>query len=164
MADETPTLLDPADAARLTEFARACKAAARAVVLYPAGHPAIVATLGRIVQMTSASTLPSPMRITVLAHGLQVDGRSPARPDASLGELATLLHDHLIGEITIKAGGDMDAWRQFLLDGLGPAAADGRGLSSTIPATSICGKRMRAARFGVPSPRRWIRGNSVSTR
>ena len=68
MADETPTLLDPAGAARLTEFARACKAAARAVVLYPAGHPANVATLGRIVQMTSPSNLPSPMRITVLAR------------------------------------------------------------------------------------------------
>jgi hypothetical protein len=114
MSDAQPPL-DPTEAARLTEFARVCKAAARAVVLYPAAHPAIVATLGRIVQLTSASNLPTPMRITVLANGLQIGGRSPARPDASLAELAALLHDHLVGELTIHAGGDVDAWRNFLL-------------------------------------------------
>ena len=46
--NEPPPPLSPEDAARITEFARACKAAARAVVLYPAAHPAIGATLGRI--------------------------------------------------------------------------------------------------------------------
>jgi hypothetical protein len=44
--------LSPEDTARLVEFARACKAAARAVLLYPAAHPAITATLGRIVETT----------------------------------------------------------------------------------------------------------------
>ena len=107
--------LAPEDAARLTEFARACKAAARAVTLYPGGHPAIAATLGRIAQVTSAASLPGPMRISVLASGLLLDGRAPARPDASIAELATLLHDHLIGEITVNPGGDVDAWRSFLL-------------------------------------------------
>ena len=36
--------LDAAETARLTDFARACKAAARAVALYPSAHPAIAAT------------------------------------------------------------------------------------------------------------------------
>ena len=107
--------LDPIDTARLTDFARACKAAARAVVLYPAGHPAIVATLGRIVQVTSAASLAAPLRITVLADGLLLDGRAPARADAALGELAALLHSHLIGELTVHPGGDVEAWRSFLL-------------------------------------------------
>src|SRR5262252_7652350 len=84
--------LGAAESARLTEFARACKAAARAVVLYPAGHPAIVATLGRIELITSAAQLPAPLRITVLPDSLQLDGRAPARPDAALTELAVLLH------------------------------------------------------------------------
>ena len=35
-----PVPLAPEEGARLTDFARACKAAARAVMLYPAGHPA----------------------------------------------------------------------------------------------------------------------------
>lgn len=115
MTAERPAALAPEDTARLTEFARAFKAAARAVVLYPAGHPAIGATLGRIVSMTSAEHLPEALRIGVLARGLQMDGRAPAKPDAAISELATLLHDHLIGEITVRPGGELEAWRSFLL-------------------------------------------------
>ena len=115
MAVETPAPLAPQDAARLTEFARAFKAAARAVVLYPAAHPAIAATLGRIVSLTAPGSLTEPLRIGVLANGLLVDGKAPARPDPAIGELATLLHDHLIGELTIHPGGELDAWRAFLL-------------------------------------------------
>ena len=116
MAEQTePAALSAEDATRLVDFARACKAAARAVVLYPWGHPAIKATLGRIVQITSASALARPLRLTVLPDGLLLDGLAPSRPDASLQELATLLHDHLVGEITVHPGGDTDAWRNFLL-------------------------------------------------
>ena len=115
MAVETPAPLAPQDAARLTEFARAFKAAARAVVLYPASHPAIAATLGRIVSLTSSESLAEPLRIGVLADGLLVEGRAPARVDPAITELAALLHDHLIGELTIQPGGDLDAWRSFLL-------------------------------------------------
>jgi hypothetical protein len=107
--------LAPADAARLTEFARACKAAARAVVLYPGAHPAIAATLGRIVHVTSPQNLPAPMTVTVMAKELRMHGRAPARADAAIAELATLLHDHSIGELTINPGGDLEAWRNFLL-------------------------------------------------
>lgn len=115
MAVDTPAPLPPQDAARLTEFARAFKAAARAVVLYPASHPAIAATLGRIVSLTSSESLAEPLRVGVLADGLLVEGRAPARVDPAITELAALLHDHLIGELTIQPGGDLEAWRSFLL-------------------------------------------------
>jgi HEAT repeat protein len=115
VAVETPAPLAPQDAARLTELARAFKAAARAVVLYPAAHPAIAATLGRIVSLTADGSLTEPLRIGVLADGLLVDGRAPARVDPAITELATLLHEHLIGELTIHPGGDLDAWRGFLM-------------------------------------------------
>ncbi|MSO30564.1 MAG: hypothetical protein EXQ48_06400 [Acidobacteria bacterium] len=107
--------LSPADSTRLIEFARACKAAARVVTLYPGGHPAIATTLERIVQITSAEQLESPLRINVLADSLTLDGRPLARTDGAITELATLLHDHLIGELTVNAGGDVSAWRAFLL-------------------------------------------------
>jgi HEAT repeat protein len=110
-----PEPLGAADSARLTDFARACKAAARAVVLYPGGHPAIAATLGRIAQMTAPASLTAPLRIRVLPDGLMLDNRAPAKPDAALSELATLLHSHLIGELTVHPGGDVEAWRTFLL-------------------------------------------------
>jgi hypothetical protein len=107
--------LGPEETACLVEFARACKAAARAVLLYPAAHPAIAATLGRIVETTSERALPQPLHLTVLPDGLLQDGRAPGRPDPSLGELAAILHDHLVGELTINPGGDREAWRNFLL-------------------------------------------------
>ena len=110
-----PTPLTAAEGAKLVEFARACKAAARAVVLYPAGHPAIGATLGRIVEMTSAAALPTPMRITVHPDALLLEDRPLARGEAAVTELAALLHSHLIGQIIVRAGGDVDAWRTFLL-------------------------------------------------
>ena len=120
--------LAPEDTARLIEFARACKAAARAVLLYPAAHPAIAATLGRIVQSTSAEVLHGPLKLTVLPDTVLVDGRTPARPDQSLVELAALLHDHLVGEIVIHPGGDIDAWRTFLLlIGRSPESVRGEG-------------------------------------
>jgi len=49
MSPETLQPLAADETARLIDFARACKAAARAVLLYPAGHPAIAATLGVVV-------------------------------------------------------------------------------------------------------------------
>src|SRR5439155_403172 len=109
------TPLAAADAAQLTDFARACKAAQRAVVLYPAAHPAITSTLGRIVQMTSPQSLGRPLRLTVLPDSLLLDDRPALRPDAAVIELATLLHSHLIGELTVHPGGDAEAWRTFLL-------------------------------------------------
>ena len=53
--------------------------------------------------------------MTVLPDGLQLGGRSSARPDPALAELAVLLHSHLIGEMTVHPGGDVEGWRQFLL-------------------------------------------------
>src|SRR5438093_2165563 len=112
---DAPAPLTPDEAPRLIDFARACKAAARAVLLYPRAHPAIAATLGRIVQATSVASLAAPLRLSVLPDALLLDGRAPIRPDPAVGELAALLHDHLVGELTIHPGGDLDAWRNFLL-------------------------------------------------
>jgi len=112
---EAPTPLSPEESTRLVEFARALKAAARVVTLYPGGHPAIAVTLGRIVEMTSSERLPEPLRITVLPDNLLLDERPPARADTAVTELAELLHSHVIGALTISGGGDVEAWRNFLL-------------------------------------------------
>jgi HEAT repeats/PBS lyase HEAT-like repeat len=112
---EGPQPLAAHDAVRLSEFARACKAAARAVALYPSAHPAIAATLARIVDLTSAANGSSALKITVLPDSLLLDGRALARMDSAVSELAVLLHEHLVGELTIHPGGDVEAWRSFLL-------------------------------------------------
>ena len=53
--------------------------------------------------------------MTVLPDGLLLDERAPARPEAALAEMAALLHSHLIGELTVHPGGDIEAWRTFLV-------------------------------------------------
>src|ERR1700757_4665870 len=96
-----PTTLAVADARRLTEFARACKAAVRAVALYPERHPGIAAPLNHLVALTAPVALQAPLRISVLTDVLLVGHRAPAQPDAAIAELAALLHSHLIGELTV---------------------------------------------------------------
>ena len=107
--------LAPETAIRLADFARACKAAARSVTLYPDGHPAIVGALGRLVDAAGRATASGPLTITVLPDALQVDGRAPLRPDPAISELAVLLHGHLVGELRLQHAADAQAWRTFLL-------------------------------------------------
>lgn len=115
MLSETSPPLSAEESSRLIEFARACKAAARAVLLYPDGHPAIGATLGRIVRLTSAETMPAPLELTVAGDTVKVQSRRAAREDAALAELAEMLHNHLVGALVVHPGGDVEAWRSFLL-------------------------------------------------
>ena len=120
--------LAPQVAVRLTDFARACKAATRAVSLYPDGHPAIVASLNRLVDVAQRAVVEGPLVVTVEPAGLLIDRRAPARPDAAIGELAALLHEHLVGEMTVQSAADADAWKQFLhLVAAQPAEVQARG-------------------------------------
>jgi hypothetical protein len=113
--EETSPQLSAEESARLIEFARAFKAAARSVQMYPAGHPAIATTLERMAEITSSARLPAPLQITVLPDNLLINERAPARADAAVGELAELLHSHVIGSLRVNAGGDVEAWHKFLL-------------------------------------------------
>ncbi|MDP1572561.1 MAG: HEAT repeat domain-containing protein, partial [Vicinamibacterales bacterium] len=111
----TPEPLPPDEAARLTDFARACKAAARIVSLYPPSHPAIRAALERIEQASAAATGGRPYTLTVLPDALLVGGRAAAKPDMAIGELATLLRTHLIDELTLTGPMTPGVWHAFLL-------------------------------------------------
>src|SRR6186997_3606268 len=96
-----PAPLAPDVAQRLIDFARACKAATRTVTLYPDGHPAIVGALSRLVDAATHATATGPLTIAATPDRLTIDGRAPARPDPALGELAALLHSHLVGELRV---------------------------------------------------------------
>jgi hypothetical protein len=107
--------LPPDVALRLAEFARACKAAARAVSLYPPAHPAIRISLSRLTDVAAKATAERSLVIQVLPDGLLIDGRAAARPDSAIGELATLLHEHLVGVLKVHKGADAEVWLPFFV-------------------------------------------------
>jgi HEAT repeats/PBS lyase HEAT-like repeat len=110
-----PALLGPEAANRLAEFSRVCKAAARAVSLYPGGHPAIGVSLTRLEQATVRMTAGGPYTLQVQSDALMIDGARIAKPDPAVSELAALLHKHLIGKLTLNAGANAESWRTLLL-------------------------------------------------
>jgi HEAT repeat protein len=119
--------------AALAEFARACKAAARAVSLYPGTHPAIGVALDRVMAAASRLITASPVRlkpdttsgvtIGVRPDLLVVDGCVPAKPDQAVIELAALLHERQVGALRIEQDADGEDWRSLLLV-IGRAAED----------------------------------------
>ena len=109
-----PEPLSPDIAGRLAEFAKACKAATRIVSMYPATHPAIQAALARIGEAGKQATYNGPFPITVLPDTLLIGGRGFAKPEPSVIELAVLLHQQLIGELTLLDRLDNDGWHSFL--------------------------------------------------
>src|SRR3954465_9086706 len=114
MAD-AQTTLDDAMALRLPGFARARKAALRAVSLYPGGHPAIGATLGRLTELTTALTASGPFRLEVRPHTIHVNDAGPAKPDAAVVELSDVLRRQLVGTLTLNPGADTQSWRTLLM-------------------------------------------------
>jgi hypothetical protein len=99
----------------LADFARACKAAARSVSLYPGTHPAIRAALARVSSATSRLTAAGDVTLSVHPDMLVIDGRAPVRADAAIPELAALLHERLVGELRIAREVEPDDWLALLL-------------------------------------------------
>jgi HEAT repeat protein len=101
--------------AALADFARACKAAVRAVSLYPGTHPAIRAALARVSSTSARLTAAGEVSLAIHPDVLAMDGCAPLRPDPAIAELASLLHERLVGELRIEPGADADDWLALLL-------------------------------------------------
>jgi HEAT repeat protein len=114
MAD-VRTPLDDTMALKLAEFARACKAALRAVSLYPAAHPAIGSTLKRLTELTAGLTAAGPFLLEVRPHTIHVNGAAPAKPDVAIVELSDVLRRQLVGTLTLNSGADTESWRTLLM-------------------------------------------------
>jgi HEAT repeat protein len=110
-----PSPLSPEVSARFVEFARACKAAARAVALYPGTHPAIGVSLTRLVQSAQRLADNTPFTLQVRATSLVLNGAAVPRPDPALAELAEVLYRHTIGALTVNPAADANSWRTLLL-------------------------------------------------
>jgi hypothetical protein len=99
----------------LADFARTCKAAARAVSLYPSTHPSIQSSLART--LASAQRLGGGADVTLTVHPDQIviEGKAPARPDVAVGELAAMFHERLIGALRIEREAGAEDWLALLL-------------------------------------------------
>ena len=115
MADVRNPPLDDTVAQRLADFARACKAALRAVSLYPTGHPAIGSTLGRLTELTAALTAAGPFTLEVRPQTIHVNGAAPAKIDSAVVELSDVLRRQLVGTLTLNSGADAESWRTLLM-------------------------------------------------
>src|SRR4051812_32137699 len=112
---ETRSTLDAEMAAKLADFARACKAALRAVSLYPAAHPAIGATVGRLTELTGVLTAAGPFTLEVRPQTLHVANAAPAKPDPAIVEMSDLLRRQLVGTLTLNPGANAESWRTLLM-------------------------------------------------
>ena len=141
MARHVRTRRSPTDAAsRLADFARACKAAARAVSLYPAAHPAIGTTLDRLVETAGGADGGGPVQLQVRRTSCSIGGAAPAKPDPAIVELADLLSRQLIGTLTRQRGR-----RRRVLARAAAAARRGRRKTCAPTAGSrTCGRRPAA--------------------
>jgi len=101
-------------AAKVTAFARACKAAARTVALYPGEHPAVGTALAAVTAAAEEATSTALLQLAVRPDALTVEGRAIPRPDAAVADLAGILHRHQVGQLTIRPLTDADTWRRFL--------------------------------------------------
>ena len=111
---KTPDPMTAAAAGRVAEFARACKAAIRIVSMYPPSHPTIQSALTRMVAAGSAATEAGPMVFTVTPETLLVAGHAMPRPETAVDELAALLHEHKVGELTLQGPLTAGAWHMLL--------------------------------------------------
>jgi hypothetical protein len=111
---ERPSL-DQEQTAKLTDFARACKAAARAVTLYPSSHPAIRLSMSRLVDATARITGSGSVAIGVTPDNLLMNGAGATKPDQAVRETAALFHEHMIGILTLHSSPDSEGWLPFLL-------------------------------------------------
>jgi HEAT repeat protein len=112
--DERPEPLGRQESAHLVDFARACRAAARAVALYPPEHPAIRGSLDRLAGVWAQSPATDRWQFDITPGDVVLNGRKLARPDAGVAEFAELLHDHHIGQLAVRGGADADLWLKFL--------------------------------------------------
>ena len=114
-AGRPPAILAEGPAADLAGFARACRAAARAVSLYPAGHPAIETTLSRLSAIANGLTARHPFRVQALAGRLLIDGAGPAHPDRAIVEARHSPPPAPGWRAHGQPGRRPDSWRSLLL-------------------------------------------------
>jgi hypothetical protein len=101
--------------ARVLDFARAFRSAARAVGFYPATHQAVTSALGQLAAATQAATAGGPLCLTILPQAFLAGGIPIDSTESVVSDLAAVCHRHGVGAVILDAKATPQAWHAFLV-------------------------------------------------
>jgi hypothetical protein len=101
--------------ARVLDFARAFRSAARAVGFYPPSHQAVVAALDHVSAAARAATVDGPVCLTILPQAFLAGGTPIDASETVVADLAALCHRHGVGAVNLDGNATNDAWQAFFL-------------------------------------------------
>ena len=152
--------------ARVLDFARAFRSAARAVGFYPPTHQTVVAALDQVTAAARAATADGPVCLTILPQAFLAGGVPIDASETVVADLAALCHRHGVGAVNLDgqrhargvAGASSRCWRasRKRCAARAGSSASGRPLRHREPRDSRDRLRRAAARPG----RRRLSSNS----
>ena len=103
------------DEARVLDFARAFRSAARAVGFYPPTHQAVVAALDQVAAAARAATSGGPVCLTILPQVFLAGGVPIDTSETVVNDFATLCHRHGVGAVNLDGQATPEAWQAFFM-------------------------------------------------
>ena len=101
--------------ARVLDFARAFRSAARAVGFYPPAHQAVVAALDQVAATARAATAGGPVCLTILPHAFLAGGVPIDASETVVTDFAALCHRHGVGAVNLDGRATPEAWQAFFV-------------------------------------------------
>ena len=105
----------PPNEARVLDFARAFRSAARAVGFYPPTHQTVVAALDQLGTAAREAASGGPLCLTVLPQAFLAGGVSFDASDPVVADLAALCHRHGVGAVNLDGKATAEAWQDFFV-------------------------------------------------
>jgi hypothetical protein len=99
--------------ARVLDFARAFRAAARAVGFYPPSHQSVVAALDQVGAAARAATAGGPVCLTILPTVFLAGGVPIDTSETVVADFAALCHRHGVGAVSLDGRATAEAWQAF---------------------------------------------------
>lgn len=101
--------------ARVLDFARAFRSAARAVGFYPPTHQAVVAALDQVAAAARGATSGGPVCLTILPQAFLAGGVPIDTSETVVADFAALCHRHGVGAVNLDGRATPEAWQAFFM-------------------------------------------------
>jgi hypothetical protein len=101
--------------ARVLDFARAFRSAARAVSFYPPTHQTVVAALDQLDAAAREAASAGPLCLTILPQAFLAGGVSFDASETVVADFAALCHRHGVGAVNLDGKATAGAWQDFFM-------------------------------------------------